>query len=143
MLIYFIIVKGELCREKKVHFHTDAAQAVGKIPMNVEQLKIDLMSISGHKIYGPKGVGALYIRRRPRVRIEAQMSGGGQERGLRSGTLPTPLIVGFGKACEISNKEREMDYRHISRLAERLIQGINQRLPNVIRNGDLEMWYPG
>uniref|UniRef100_A0A914URI5 cysteine desulfurase n=1 Tax=Plectus sambesii TaxID=2011161 RepID=A0A914URI5_9BILA len=92
---------GALCRAKRVQFHTDAAQAVGKVPVNVNDMNIDLMSISGHKVYGPKGVGALYVRRRPRVRIEAQMSGGGQERGLRSGTVPTPLVVGLGKACQI------------------------------------------
>ncbi|KAI1728327.1 aminotransferase class-V domain-containing protein [Ditylenchus destructor] len=134
---------GELCRSKKVHFHTDAAQAVGKIPLDVDECKIDLMSISGHKIYGPKGVGALYVRRRPRVRIEAQMSGGGQERGLRSGTLATPLCVGLGEACAIAKREREFDYEHVSRLAKRLLDGINQRLDMVVRNGDPEMWYPG
>jgi len=126
-----------------VHFHTDAAQAIGKIPINVDELKIDLMSISGHKIYGPKGVGALYVRRRPRVRIESQMSGGGQERGLRSGTLPTPLVVGLGKACEIASREMEFDYKHVSELSKRLIDRISSRLPNVVRNGDHTMWYPG
>lgn len=96
---------GALCRQKKVFFHTDAAQAVGKIPIDVDEMSIDLMSISGHKLYGPKGVGALYVRRRPRVRIEALMSGGGQERGLRSGTVPTPLCVGLGVACDVALKE--------------------------------------
>uniref|UniRef100_A0A915DWZ0 Casein kinase II subunit alpha n=1 Tax=Ditylenchus dipsaci TaxID=166011 RepID=A0A915DWZ0_9BILA len=134
---------GELCRSKKVFFHTDAAQAVGKISVDVDENKIDLMSISGHKIYGPKGVGALYVRRRPRVRLEAQMSGGGQERGLRSGTLPVPLCVGLGEACAIAKKEEEFDYKHVSRLANRLIDGINQRLELVVRNGDPSMWYPG
>jgi cysteine desulfurase len=134
---------GELCRKKKVHFHTDAAQAVGKIPMSVDDFKIDLMSISGHKIYGPKGVGALYVRRRPRVRIEAQMSGGGQERGMRSGTLPTPLAVGMGEACAISQREMQFDHKHISYLANRLINGINAKLENVVRNGDPTSWYPG
>lgn len=99
---------GEMCREKKVFFHTDAAQAVGKIPMDVEKMKIDLMSISGHKIYGPKGIGALYLRRRPRVRVEPIFSGGGQERGIRSGTVPTPLAVGFGAACKISQDEMDV-----------------------------------
>ena len=88
---------GSLCREKGVFFHTDAAQAVGKIPLDVNRMKIDLMSISGHKIYGPRGVGALYVRRRPRVRVEPIQSGGGQERGIRSGTVPCNLVVGFGK----------------------------------------------
>lgn len=87
---------GELCRKNKIFLHTDAAQAIGKIPIDVNEMKIDLMSISGHKIYGPKGVGAIYVRRRPRVRVEPIQSGGGQERGLRSGTVPTPLAVGLG-----------------------------------------------
>jgi cysteine desulfurase len=90
---------GHLCRSRKVFFHTDAAQMAGKLPIDVDAMKIDLLSLSGHKIYGPKGVGALYVRRRPRVRVEAQMSGGGQERGLRSGTLATPLCVGLGALC--------------------------------------------
>ncbi|GBM62451.1 Cysteine desulfurase, mitochondrial, partial [Araneus ventricosus] len=98
---------GALCRKRKIFFHTDAAQAVGKIPVNVDDMNIDLMSISGHKIYGPKGVGALYVRRRPRVRVQAIQSGGGQERGMRSGTVPTPLVVGFGAACEVSGREME------------------------------------
>ncbi|MFO1120442.1 MAG: aminotransferase class V-fold PLP-dependent enzyme, partial [Rhodospirillales bacterium] len=93
---------GRICREKRVFFHTDAAQAVGKVPLDVEAMQIDLMSISGHKIYGPKGIGALFVRRRPRVRLEAIISGGGQERGMRSGTLPTPLCVGLGEACRIA-----------------------------------------
>ena len=94
---------GAICKKKGVFFHTDAAQAVGKIPINVEQMNIDLMSISGHKIYGPKGIGALYVsKRRPRVRLEPLMSGGGQERGLRSGTVPTSLAVGLGAACKIA-----------------------------------------
>ncbi len=96
---------GKLCRERGIFFHTDAAQAVGKIPIDVNKSKIDLMSISAHKLYGPKGIGALYIRRKPRVRIQPLINGGGQERGLRSGTLPTPLVVGFGKACEVAKKE--------------------------------------
>ena len=93
---------GALCRSRGALFHTDAAQAFGKIPLDVEAMKIDLMSISGHKIYGPKGVGALYVRRRPRVRLEPLFDGGGQERGLRSGTLPTPLCVGLGRAAAIA-----------------------------------------
>jgi cysteine desulfurase len=96
---------GKLCRQKKVYFHTDAAQAVGKIPMDVNAMNIDLMSISSHKIYGPKGIGACYVRRRPRVRLEALIHGGGQERGLRSGTLAPPLVVGFGEACRIAKEE--------------------------------------
>ncbi|WAR13507.1 NFS1-like protein, partial [Mya arenaria] len=134
---------GALCRSNKVFFHTDAAQAVGKIPMDVNKMNIDLMSISGHKIYGPKGVGALYVRRRPRVRVEAPQSGGGQERGMRSGTLPTPLCVGLGAACELAMQEMEYDHVRISRLADRLIDRITSQLPQVIRNGDPEHSYPG
>ena len=100
-----------MCRAAKVFFHTDAAQAVGKIPVDVNELKVDLMSISAHKLYGPKGVGAIYMRRRPRVRLEPQMSGGGQERGIRSGTLPHPLVVGFGAACRVASEEMERDHR--------------------------------
>ena len=96
---------GALCRSRGVFFHTDCAQAVGKIPLDVNAMNIDLMSISGHKFYGPKGIGALFVRRKPRVRLQALMSGGGQERGMRSGTLPTPLCVGLGVACEIAKNE--------------------------------------
>jgi cysteine desulfurase len=97
---------GEIIRKNRgVYFHTDAAQAIGKIPMDVNEMNIDLMSISGHKLYGPKGVGVAYVRRRPRVRLEPILSGGGQERGLRSGTLPTPLAVGLGEAARIAQKE--------------------------------------
>lgn len=96
---------GKICRQNKVFFHTDAAQAVGKIPLDVNEMNIDLMSISSHKIYGPKGIGACYVRRRPRVRIDPIISGGGQERGLRSGTLAPPLVVGFGEACRIAKEE--------------------------------------
>jgi cysteine desulfurase len=99
---------GQLCRSKKVFFHTDAAQAVGKIPINVNDWNIDLMSISGHKIYGPKGIGACFVRRRPRVRLDPIISGGGQERGLRSGTLAPHLVVGFGEACRIAKEEMEV-----------------------------------
>ena len=99
---------GKLCRSKKVFFHTDAAQAVGKIPINVDEWNVDLMSISAHKIYGPKGIGACYVRRRPRVRLDPIISGGGQERGLRSGTLSPPLAIGFGEACRIAKEELEV-----------------------------------
>ncbi|CAO2578066.1 Cysteine desulfurase, mitochondrial [Lemmus lemmus] len=105
---------GQICSSKKIYFHTDAAQAVGKIPLDVNDMKIDLMSISGHKLYGPKGVGAIYIRRRPRVRVEALQSGGGQERGMRSGTVPTPLVVGLGAACELAQQEMEVGIRQSS-----------------------------
>lgn len=99
---------GRLCRSKKVFFHSDAAQAVGKVPVDVNKMNVDLMSISAHKIYGPKGIGACYVRRRPRVRIDPLISGGGQERGLRSGTLPAPLAIGFGEAARIAKEEMEV-----------------------------------
>ncbi|XP_042208024.1 cysteine desulfurase, mitochondrial-like [Homarus americanus] len=134
---------GAMCREHKVFFHTDAAQAVGKIPINVHDLNIDLMSVSGHKIYGPKGIGCLYVRRRPRVRVEALMSGGGQERGMRSGTVPTPLVVGFGVACEIAKREMTYDHAHITKLSNKLIESITSRVSHITRNGDPEHSYPG
>ncbi|KAJ6823509.1 putative cysteine desulfurase, mitochondrial [Iris pallida] len=134
---------GRICRDKGVPFHTDAAQAVGKIHIDVEKMGIGLMSISGHKIYGPKGVGALYLRRRPRIRVEPQMSGGGQERGIRSGTVPTPLAVGLGAACEIAQKEMEYDNRRISALQDRLLNGICSRIDGVVVNGSVEHRYAG
>lgn len=134
---------GKICREKKVFFHTDAAQAVGKIPLNVDEMNIDLMSISGHKIYGPKGIGALFVRRRPRVRLEPIQSGGGQERGVRSGTLPTHLVVGLGKACEVASKEMERDSQWVSYLFNRLLRGIQEKIPHVVVNGDLHSRYYG
>lgn len=134
---------GALCKKKKVFFHTDAAQAVGKIPLNVNEMNIDLMSISGHKLYGPKGIGAIYIRRRPRVRIEPLQSGGGQERGIRSGTLPPPLVVGLGAACDIAYREMAYDHKWMEFLSQRLLNRIFEALPNVIRNGDPVATYPG
>ncbi|CAL1532760.1 unnamed protein product [Lymnaea stagnalis] len=134
---------GALCRSKKVFFHTDAAQAVGKIPIDVNKMNIDLMSISGHKIYGPKGVGALFVRRRPRVRVEALQSGGGQERGMRSGTVPTPLVVGLGAACQLAQEEMDYDAKRIGALSNHLINKIMEACPKVIRNGDSEKTYPG
>jgi cysteine desulfurase len=134
---------GELCRSKKIVFHTDAAQMVGKLPIDVDELKIDLMSISSHKVYGPKGIGALYVRRRPRVRLEPLFSGGGQERGLRSGTLPHFLCVGFGTACELAEKEFDYDHDWINYLSTILKEGIEERIPEVTRNGDAEHNYPG
>lgn len=134
---------GQLCRENKIFFHTDAAQAVGKVPVDVNEMNIDLMSISGHKLYGPKGVGAIYIRRRPRVRVEAQMSGGGQERGLRSGTLAPPLCVGLGEACRVALLEQDHDHEWVSYLAKRLTDGIMGQCPQVILNGDGDARYPG
>ncbi|KAI9005601.1 pyridoxal phosphate-dependent transferase [Hyaloraphidium curvatum] len=134
---------GKICRERKVFLHTDAAQAVGKIPIDVNAMNVDLMSISGHKVYGPKGIGALYVRRRPRVRLEPLLSGGGQERGLRSGTVPTPLVVGLGKACEIAKAEMVQDSERIAGLSQRLLDGIFSQVPHVTRNGDPERSYPG
>lgn len=134
---------GGICRERKVYFHTDAAQAVGKIPLDVQAMHIDLLSISGHKIYGPKGIGALYVRRRPRVRLEALISGGGQERGMRSGTLPTPLCVGLGEACRIAAAEMGAEAERLRALQTRFLDKITAELPEVYVNGDLEHRIPG
>lgn len=134
---------GEICRKRGVFFHTDAAQAVGKIPISVKDEKVDLISISGHKLYGPKGIGALYVRRKPRVRIEAVQSGGGQERGIRSGTLPTQLVVGIGSACEVAQREMKYDTVWIKMLSDRLINGVMAEIPKVIRNGDPDFTYSG
>lgn len=127
---------GKLCRSKGVFFHTDGAQAVGKIPIDVNKSNIDLMSISGHKLYGPKGVGALYIRRKPRVRLTPLLNGGGQERGLRSGTVPTPLVVGFGKACEVAKQEMENDAKHIEKLYKKILAHVKEKITHVQMNGD-------
>jgi len=134
---------GKICREKRVFFHTDAAQSVGKVPTDVESMNIDLLSISGHKIYGPKGVGALYVRRRPRVRVEPIFSGGGQERGIRSGTVPAPLVVGFGAACHVAQQEMPYDMKRIESLSRRFIEKVSGALTHVIRNGDPKETYPG
>lgn len=134
---------GEICRRKKVFFHTDAAQAVGKIPIDVDSMNIDLLSISGHKIYGPKGVGALYVRRKPRVRLAPIISGGGQERGLRSGTVPAPLAVGLGKACQVATEEMPKESARVRELFYRLYDGIRRRVPEVVMNGDEERRYHG
>lgn len=134
---------GELCRSRKVFFHTDCAQMLGKLPIDVNELKIDAMSLSGHKAYGPKGVGALYVRRRPRVRMDPLISGGGQERGLRSGTLPAPLVVGFGEACKVAREEMDSDREWVKFLSDRLIGGITSQLEEVELNGDAELRYEG
>ena len=134
---------GRICRENDVFFHTDAAQAIGRIPLAVEAMRTDLMSISGHKFYGPKGIGALYVRRRPRVRLEPLISGGGQERGLRSGTLPTPLCVGLGEACRIAETEMSAEAARLHALRDRLLKGIESRLPEVHVNGDLQQRIAG
>ncbi len=121
---------GKICAAHGVKFHTDAAQAVGKIPVDVTALNVDSMSISSHKLYGPKGMGALYVRRRPRLRLEPLLSGGGQERGIRSGTVPAPLVVGMGAACRVAKEELENDSKHVRRLAERLYNGLTSRVCN-------------
>ncbi|MBT5827748.1 MAG: IscS subfamily cysteine desulfurase [Alphaproteobacteria bacterium] len=128
---------GEICKANNVYFHTDAAQAFGKIKMDVDELNIDLMSISGHKIYGPKGIGALYVRRKPRVRLQSLISGGGQERGFRSGTLATPLVVGLGKAAALAKLEMEENEAHIRRLTKKLQDGLNKNIPDLYLNGDV------
>jgi cysteine desulfurase len=134
---------GALCRAKGVLFHTDAAQAVGKVPVDVDAMAIDLLSISGHKIYGPKGIGALYVRRRPRARLSPLFDGGGQERGYRSGTLPTPLCVGLGAAARIAAAERAAEAERLLGLRRRFLAGIEARLPEVQLNGDAERRLPG
>jgi cysteine desulfurase len=134
---------GALCRAHGILFHTDAAQAAGKIPLDVEAMHIDLMSISGHKLYGPKGVGVLYVRRRPRVRLLPLFDGGGQERGLRSGTLPTPLCVGLGRAAAIAADEMADEAARLRQLRDRLHQGLARRIPGLGLNGDPEQRLPG
>jgi cysteine desulfurase len=134
---------GALCRARGVLFHTDAAQAVGKIPVDVDAMQIDLMSISGHKVYGPKGVGALYIRRRPRARIVPLIDGGGQERGMRSGTLPTPLCIGLGEAAALAQAEMTGGAQRLVALRQRFLAGIMQTLPQTRLNGDAEQRLPG
>jgi len=133
---------GELTRNKNIIFHVDAAQSAGKIEIDLERMKVDLMSFSAHKIYGPKGIGALYVRRKPRVRLEAQIHGGGHERGLRSGTLPTHQIVGMGEAFRIAKDEMKKEYDRISQLRNRLWNGVKD-MEEVYLNGDFENRYPG
>jgi cysteine desulfurase len=135
---------GALCRARGVLFHTDAAQSLTKVPLDVEAMNVDLASLSGHKIYGPKGVGALYVRRRgPRVRLAAQMDGGGHERGLRSGTLNVPAIVGFGLACELGAAEMAGEARRLAALRDRLWEKLRAGLDGVAVNGSLERRLPG
>jgi cysteine desulfurase len=127
---------GKVAKEKSVLFHCDATQGVGKIPVNVQEMGIDLMSFTAHKIYGPKGVGALYVRRKaPRVRLEAMMYGGGHERGMRSGTLAVPLIVGFGKACELCEQEMATESIRMAKMRDRLQEGIMKGMDEVYLNG--------
>jgi cysteine desulfurase len=137
-----IAALGEITRANGTLFHVDAAQSLGKLPIDLDHLKVDLMSFSAHKFYGPKGVGALYVRRKPRVRLEAQIHGGGHERGMRSGTLPTHQIVGMGEACRIATLEMEADYKRIKALRDRLLKGLSD-IEEIYINGDLEKGYPG
>jgi cysteine desulfurase len=127
---------GKLCKERGIVLHTDAAQAVGKLPVDVEVLQVDLLSLSGHKIYGPKGVGALYVRRRnPAVRLEPPFDGGGHERGFRPGTLPVPMIVGLGAACSLARAEMPAEAARIRRLRDRLFSGLKEAVPDLVLNG--------
>jgi cysteine desulfurase len=133
---------GEICREKGVIFHVDAAQATGKVVIDLQKLKVDLMSFSAHKTYGPKGVGALYVRRKPRIRVEAQMHGGGHERGMRSGTLATHQIVGMGEAFRIAREEMATESERIRALRDKLYKGLSEMEETFI-NGDMERRIPG
>jgi cysteine desulfurase len=141
-VIQDIAAIGEICRDRKIVFHVDAAQSAGKIEIDTEKLKVDLMSFSAHKVYGPKGVGALYVRRKPRVRLEAQMHGGGHERGLRSGTLPTHQIVGMGEAFRIAREEMAEDDARIRGLRDRLWNSLND-MEEVYLNGDMDQRISG
>jgi cysteine desulfurase len=133
---------GELCRAKGIVFHCDAVQAAGKIPIDLQKLKIDLLTVTAHKVYGPKGIGALYVRRKPRVRIEPQIHGGGHERGFRSGTLATHQIVGMGEAFRVAKEEMATENERIRFLRDKLLKGINE-IEEVYVNGDLERRIPG
>ena len=141
-VIQDIAAIGEICRENKVVFHVDGAQSAGKVPIDLEAMKVDLMSFSAHKIYGPKGIGALYVRRKPRIRLEAQMHGGGHERGMRSGTLPTHQIVGMGEAFRIAQEEMQADNDKLIRLRNKLWDGLKD-MEEVYLNGDLDQRIAG
>ncbi|PIZ33683.1 MAG: IscS subfamily cysteine desulfurase [Alphaproteobacteria bacterium CG_4_10_14_0_8_um_filter_37_21] len=134
---------GKMCRDKKVFFHTDAAQAFTKIPLDVNEMNIDLLSISGHKAYAPKGIGALYVRRKPRVRLKAIIHGGGQERGMRSGTLSPALCVALGEASRIGLQDMEKDTAHITQLSKKMWKGLTAELKELYLNGDETKRYPG
>ena len=140
-VIQDIAAIGEMARERKIIFHVDAAQSAGKVPIDLQALKVDLMSFSAHKIYGPKGIGALYVQRKPRVRIEAQTHGGGHERGMRSGTLATHQIVGMGEAFRIAKEEMASDSERVRMLRDRLLDGLKD-MEEVYINGDLEQRVP-
>jgi cysteine desulfurase len=135
---------GKVCKQRGVLFHTDAVQAVGKVPIDVEEMGIDLLSLTAHKLYGPKGIGALYVRRKdPRVRLDPIIDGGGHERGMRSGTLAVPGIVGFGKACELCQKEMDVEAKRLIGLRERLHRGICEQIDEVYLNGHPVQRLPG
>jgi cysteine desulfurase len=140
-VIQDIAAIGEICREKGILFHVDAAQATGKVAIDLQQLKVDLMSFSAHKTYGPKGIGALYVRRKPRVRLEAQMHGGGHERGMRSGTLATHQIVGMGEAFRIAKEEMSAENERVRKLRDRLMTGLLS-MEEVHINGDMAQRVP-
>ena len=140
-VIQDIVTIGNMCREKGIIFHVDAAQATGKIEIDLAKLPVDLMSFSSHKTYGPKGMGALFVRRKPRIRIEAQIHGGGHERGMRSGTLPTHQCVGMGEAFKLAKLEWKQDYDKALRLQKRLIEGL-QSMEQVFINGNLQKRVP-
>ncbi len=141
-VIQDIAAIGEICRERKIVFHVDAAQSAGKVAIDTQAMKVDLMSFSAHKIYGPKGIGALYVRRKPRVRLEAQMHGGGHERGMRSGTLPTHQIVGMGEAFRIAKEEMAAENIRLAKLRDRLYDGFKD-IEEVYVNGALDQRIPG
>tara|TARA_R110000868_G_scaffold189695_2_gene432983 strand:- start:28658 stop:29869 length:1212 start_codon:yes stop_codon:yes gene_type:complete len=134
---------GAICKEHGVKFHTDCAQSFGKLPIDVNEMNIDCMSISSHKVYGPMGMGALYVSRKPRMRVRPIIHGGGQERGMRSGTLPTPLIVGFGEAAEIAAKEMVAENARLLKLRDKIIDTIQAAIPHVFLNGDREQRLAG
>ncbi len=140
-VIQDIAAIGNICRARGIIFHVDAAQSTGRVAIDVTQLPVDLMSLASHKTYGPKGIGALYVRRKPRVRIEAQMHGGGHERGMRSGTLPTHQIVGMGEAFRIAKLEMDKDNAHVAKLQKKLLDGLKD-MEQVFVNGDLERRVP-
>jgi cysteine desulfurase len=133
---------GEMCRARKIIFHVDASQSAGKINVDMQHLKVDLLSISAHKLYGPKGIGVLYVSRKPRIRLEAQTHGGGHERGMRSGTLATHQIVGLGEACKLAKEEMDQDLAHVTVMRDRLWAGLNE-MEQVFVNGDFDKRYPG
>ncbi len=141
-VIQDIAAIGKLCRARGIVFHSDAAQSAGKVPIDVNAMTVDLLALSAHKVYGPKGIGALYVRRKPRIRIEAQMHGGGHERGMRSGTLPTHQIVGMGEAFRLAKEEMAAETRRIRKLRDRLLDGFKS-IEEVYVNGDLDQRVAG